>query len=234
MSVNVLLLVCNEEKTITSDVSNIYQKIINKLPGSELIISEDGSIDNTKKILLELEHKYKFKLNSKKKRKGYKQSFLDAVKLCTKEYIFFSDSGNKFDYEDFWKLYKFHNDYDLISGFRKQRSDSSFRKILTFYYNLSLRLYFKVKIKDSDSGFKLYKTAKLKKIIENKLLNEHLISSEIFLRFVFSGLKVKETNVKYFQRPGKSVSFSLIKIFKVIFIVLANFKKLKKDLNKSL
>lgn len=70
MSVNVLLLVCNEEKTITSDVSNIYQKIINKIPGSELIISEDGSIDNTKKILLELEHKYKFRLNSEKKKKG--------------------------------------------------------------------------------------------------------------------------------------------------------------------
>tara|TARA_E500000178_G_scaffold61382_1_gene58069 strand:+ start:177 stop:881 length:705 start_codon:yes stop_codon:yes gene_type:complete len=233
MSINIILLVCNEEKTITKDITDIHNKIISKISDCLLIISEDGSTDYTKEILTELKKKYNFTLITEKKRKGYKQSFIDAVKICTKKHIFFSDSGNKFDYDDFWKLYKHANEYDLVSGYRSQRLDSLFRRLLTFYYNLSLRLYFNVKLKDSDSGFKIYNTLKIKKILEIKLINEHLISSEIFLRFLFSNYKTTEVNVKYFQRPGKSVSFSFMKIFKVIFQVISNFKKLKNDLNKS-
>ena len=54
--VSVIINVFNEAGTIEPEIRAIYREIIFKLPGSELIVAEDGSTDGTKEIITRLKN----------------------------------------------------------------------------------------------------------------------------------------------------------------------------------
>lgn len=49
--VSVIINVFNEIDTIESEIREIHETIILKIPGSELIIAEDGSYDGTHELM---------------------------------------------------------------------------------------------------------------------------------------------------------------------------------------
>ena len=76
----------------------------------------------------------------------------------------------------------------------------------------------------------MYKTNTLKEIIKDGLTAENLVSSEIFLRFIFNKKKIKQVNVRYYaSKNRKSRGLPLLKIFKVIFETIFNYRLIKKQ-----
>ena len=75
---------------------------------------------------------------NKKKRLGYYKAFLKGIELSKGEIIFFSDTGNKYDYKKFIQLYKIFKEKnaDLISCYRVKRQDKILRQLLTFFYTI--------------------------------------------------------------------------------------------------
>ena len=61
---------------------------------------------------------YDYKYIGSDARKGVSQAMQDAFKVAKGEYIFFTDAGKKFEFDDFWKLYSEVKDNDLVSGLR--------------------------------------------------------------------------------------------------------------------
>ena len=57
MKVSIILLAHNEEKNIAYEIDSIKDKILNKLNEYEFIISEDGSTDKTREIILKKKRK---------------------------------------------------------------------------------------------------------------------------------------------------------------------------------
>lgn len=226
-AVSVIVNVYNEAATIESEILSIHSKIMSKLPGSELIIAEDGSTDGTKEIIAKYVRDYGVIHSTGLQRKGYAQALRDAMNIAKKEYIFFSDTGGKFDFDDFWKLYAFRDKYSLIIGVRSKRSDQPYRRFLTDCYNLMLRKYFHVDMRDADSGFRIYRKELIKKICKEEWVNTFLISSELTLRTLFSGGKIGYAAVSYKQRRGKSRALPAYEIFKALKSVLNNLPKLK-------
>ena len=145
--------------------------------------------------------------------------------------IFFTDSGNKFKLKDFWKLYKYRNKYDLLSGYRFKRQDQKYRMFLTTSFNIFLRIFTISKFYDIDSGFKIFDKKELKKILMTKKINSHFYMSEVCLKMIYSGSSYKEIYVQYFQRPTKSRALPILEIPAMIFSYVKNFSKLKKVLN---
>ena len=145
--------------------------------------------------------------------------------------IFFTDSGNKFKLKDFWKLYKYKNKYDLLSGYRFKRQDQKYRIFLTKSFNIFLRMFTISKFYDIDSGFKIFDKKKLKKILITKKVNSHFYMSEVCLKMIYAGSSYKEIYVRYFQRPTKSRALPILKIPGMIFSYVKNFLKLKTILN---
>jgi hypothetical protein len=166
-------------------------------------------------------------------RKGYAQAFRDAVALAKNPYVFFSDTGGKQDFADFWKLYQYCPQYGIVSGRRVGRKDQLYRRLMTATYNFLLRLYFHVRLRDADAGFRIYQAEVIRKIANEPWLNRHLISSELALRAIFSGYQVKEVPVLYRQRAGTSRGLPASKIPQVILGVLGNFAKLKRLLTSA-
>ena len=231
MNLSIIILVHNEEKSIKKQVEDIKEKIINKIKKTELIIFHDGSRDSTHKILLQLKKKLKFRYIFKKKRMGVHFALHKSLILSRGKKIFFTDSGNKFRLNDFWKLYKLKNKYDLLSGYRINREDQIYRILCTKFLNIFLRIFTISKFYDIDSGFKIFDKKKLNKILLTKKINNHFYMSEICLKMIYSGSSFKEVRVKYFQRPTKSRALPILKIPGMSISYIINFLKLKKILN---
>ena len=229
--VSVIINVFNEADTIENEIRDIYQTIINRIPSSELIVAEDGSTDGTSAIIKRLVTQLGVIHSTSIERKGYSKAFRDAIQLARNPWIFYSDTGGKNDFSDFWKLYQIRKEADLVIGNRSGRTDQLYRKMLTWVYNLLLNIYFGVHVKDADSGFRLYKTSLLKKIALQEWINKDLISSEIVIRMYRLGAKIKEVPIVYKQRKGISRGLPLKKIPKVVVRVLRNLPRLKKALD---
>ena len=228
--VSVIVNVFNEAKTIEQEIREIHAEIIQKLPGSELIVAEDGSTDGTKEIIGCLKRELGIIHSTSAERKGYAQAFRDAVALVRHPHVFFSDTGGKQNFADFWKLYSYRDQYGIVSGVRTGRRDQFYRRLMTWVYNFLLRLYFHVNLHDADAGFRIYQTPLIRKIANETWVNRHLISSELALRAIYSGCQVKEVPVLYRQRAGASRGLPPAKIPKVIVGVLKNFSRLKQVL----
>jgi glycosyltransferase involved in cell wall biosynthesis len=226
-SVSIIITVYNEADTIEDEILDIRSKILSKIPGSELIIAEDGSTDGTREIILKYVSDNEVIHSSGTQRKGYARALKDAIKIAQNPYVFFSDTGGKFDFDDFWKLYAIREKYSLIIGVRSNRSDKLYRRVLTASYNFVLRKYFNIYLEDSDSGFRVYKRELIKKIGNEEWVNTALIESELTLRAIFSGGQIGYAPVAYMQRSGISRGLPPQNIIKVILSVLRNFPKLK-------
>ncbi len=228
--VSVIINVYNEADTIEQEVREIHSEIVARLPGSELIVAEDGSTDGTKEILARLQAELGIIHSTSPERKGYARAFRDALALVRNPYVFFSDSGGKQDFREFWKLYEYRRQYGVVSGIRAGRSDQWYRRLMTWTYNFVLRKYFHVELRDADSGFRLYQTAVMRKIGNEPWINRYLVTSELALRAIYSGCQVKEVPVAYRQRRGTSRGLPPKKIPRVIVRVLCNFPRLRKEL----
>ena len=117
-----------------------------------------------------------------------------------------------------------------MSGIRADRSDQWYRRLMTWTYNFVLRKYFRVELRDADSGFRLYQAAVIRKIGNEPWINRHLVTSELALRAIYSGYQVKEVPVAYRPRAGASRGLPPKKIPRVIVRVLCNFPQLRKVL----
>ncbi len=228
--VTVIVNVYNEAETIEREIREIHAEIVSKLPGSQLIVAEDGSTDGTKEILQRLIGELGIIHSTSQQRKGYAKAFRDAVALAGNPYVFFSDTGGKQDFRDFWKLYEHCHQHGVVSGIRSGRKDQRYRRLLTWAYNLLLRSYFHVNLRDADAGFRIYRAEVIRKIAREPWVNKELITSELALRAIYSGFTVKEVPVVYRQRAGVSRGLPPKKIPQVIFGVLRNFSRLKRAL----
>jgi len=232
MKISIILLAHNEEKNIGYEIDNIRKNILEKLKNYEFIISEDGSVDKTKDIINEKKKLINLKHFTSEKRRGSKEAMLESFKIANGDYVFIADSGRKFNFNDFWKLYENIEKYDLVSGLRINRKDQIYRIILTKLFNLFLKLSLNSKFKDCDSGFKIYKNSILQKIIQNEVVNPNFISAELCLKIQYSGYSFIEIPVEYFQRDEVSKASPLYKIPILILNFLLNFFKFKTQLKK--
>jgi len=229
---SLIIPVYNEAKVIEKTVKQYYDFSL-KLKNSELIIAEDGSTDGTKKVLRKLKKTIPFKLVIGKERKGYNKAVIDALKLANHNYVLFSDGGGGHDPNDFLRMLKNINKYDIVSGYKKPRRDPLSRIIYSKVYNTYISLLFLHRFKDIDCGFKVYRKNVLDDILPQCKTLKECISTEIMLRSFSSGYKIKEIPVKHFKRDLEEVkTFTLKRLPKIVLSLLKTVFKLRIELLK--
>ena len=163
-SISVAMATFNGEKYIKEQIDSILVQLNNN---DELIISDDGSTDNTLKIIKGIKDK-RVKLISGPK-KGVKQNFANAISNCKGKYIFLSDQ------DDIWVNRKVEV---LLNAFEKDDCDcivhdcevfNSENNIIIypsfFHYRKSGSGYFKNIIKNTYIGCCMAFNSRVKRFV---------------------------------------------------------------------
>ncbi len=155
---NVVLPVHNEAESIAATLAEIHGELSPRVR-IEFVISEDGSVDDTREILSNLADTYPMQLITSPARKGYSLAVCDAFKRCTARWILFLDSDGQCLPSDYWALQDKRDagGFDVVMGRRVNRADSAFRRVMSGTFAAGYQLLFRVPVKDPSCPFLLMK-----------------------------------------------------------------------------
>lgn len=165
MKLSIVIPAYNEQDTIEDVILSIdnkypYSREINDL---EVIVVNDASTDKTLTILGALKAKMRYiKIVNNKKNSGHAYSVIKGLKEATGDYIIYMDADNQIRLDDF-SLEPY--DFDLISGYRVDRHDKPFRKIVSFILKMTILLRHGLWIKDANCPMKVFKRVVLQDLL---------------------------------------------------------------------
>lgn len=190
----------NEEDNIQNTVNQAIE-VLNKIANKwEMIVVNDGSRDNTGGVVNKLaKNNKRIRLISHRLNKGYGAAIKTGLNNCRYDLIAHMDSDGQFSFADIELLLEHIHHADLVLGFRKQRIDSYYRRILQKILWLADWFLFGLKVKDVDCGFKLFKKEVVDKI--GPLITESAITeTEFVVRAQKKGFIIKEVGLQHHPR----------------------------------
>lgn len=230
MSLSLIAYGFNEEENIHNFIKEAYKfcKLITK--NFEIIYLDDGSTDNTLKIIKELrkERKYKIKIFINPKNKGVGYNFRKILKLPKKNIIIHQTidwSYNIHKFLPYLDLIK-KNKFDIIHGVRdfniNKRSDNFYRGLISITNKFLIGIMYGNFTKDFQNVYVIKKSC-LKGI--RLFSKSSFVNPELLIEFLLKNLKIAEVKVdfkkrKYGKAKGAKLKFlisSVIDIFKLWF-----------------
>ena len=230
--VSLILLAHNEAATIAEEITSFHEKVVSRLPLCEFIVAEDGSSDGTRAVIESLQQSVRLRLVGGTARKGYSRAVADAIAEAREPFICLCDAGLKHDPEDFWHLYGARDTYDIVVGRKTGRRDQWYRRALTAGLNLFLRWYFRVPVRDADSGLRMYNRAVAEQIVAPGLTFTGFVSAEIAIRAIKAGFRYGEVSISYAAREGPSRGLPVRFIPRAIRRLLREARALRRELRR--
>jgi glycosyltransferase involved in cell wall biosynthesis len=205
VEISVLIPCLNEEKTISKCVEDAKNACHSINKTYEIIVIDNNSTDKSSqkarkagaKVILE-------------KRKGYGQSYLTGIKASKGKYIFTADGDGTYNLEDIIPFYKLceKENYDFVLGNRfanleKDTMPLAHRHIGNPMFTKIINKIIKANIKDSNSGLRMIRASKLKKL--NLVQTGMEFTSELLMEAHRNNFKIKEIPTTYRKRvaPAK-------------------------------
>jgi glycosyltransferase involved in cell wall biosynthesis len=221
----------NEEKNIEATVTKAKRVLPSVANKWEILIINDGSKDNTKKVAQKLAQSDKrIKLIDHPKNRGYGAAFKSGLYNAKYEWVAFTDADGQFDFGEITNFIKTQmtTNADLVIGYYKKRRVQFYRKVNTKLWEFVVFLFFGLKVKDIDCGFKFIN----KKVINDisKLESERgaFISSEFLIKAKKKGYKIVEIGVTHYPRvEGEGTGANLDVIIKSFIDLARLWKKLR-------
>jgi len=168
----------------------------------EVIIVDDGSVDKTGEIADRLagENPEHIRVFHHRPNKGYAAALKTGFASGRHQLLFYTDSDNQFDVREIKNLLPLIEDADIVSGFRIYRFDPLTRLVLSWCFNLIVRIIFRINIRDVDCAFKLYRREVFDVIeIESK---KFFVDAEVLAKARHHGFKLVEIGVRHYPRPA--------------------------------
>ena len=221
-SISFIVTAYNEEKYIEKTILNILNFVNNFKIDYEILIINDGSTDNTGKIIRKLAKKYKkIKIIEHKKNLGIGKTIADGIKNASKEYFTYIPGDNQFSFSSFEEYLKKIKNYDLIIGYIKNpKARKLHRRLGSSLFMFVIRLLFNLKKVKYTNGFNLIKTS----LVKNMELEStgHSISSEIIIKILkFRKLKYKINGFELISKhPEVTTAFKLKSIINAIYFTI--------------
>lgn len=211
--VSLVFPVRNESFIIEMTLRNYLSELQPRIPDFELVVTEDGSTDDTKGVLERLEKELSIRLFTSHESKGYQKALIDAVSLAEKEWVFIVDSDYQFAAIDFWRLEPLRDRYDVILGMKAPRKDPWYRVWLSWGYNFLLRFFFGVPYRDMDTGFRLIRRKALHELMP-EVHHMTTFTAEFVVRAHYAGYKIVEVPVPHYERKiGATTIYFISSLF---------------------
>ena len=190
--IGVVIPCYNEEKRLLSDE---FKTFISANLGYHLCFVNDGSTDDTLKVLNELCEGNENNMsvyNCEKnggKAEAVRQGMLHLASLDQFDYIGFLDADLSTDFIDFHKLVDTikGSEYKIVSGSRIDRmgaeiTKESARKIISMTINYIIRKTLGMEFRDTQCGAKVMTQEIIEKTFQKRFITRWLFDVEIFMR----------------------------------------------------
>jgi len=219
----------NEQDCIEKVVYNWTSFLKTKFPNDNttLIVINDGSKDNTKVLLDELDKKIDNLTVVHQKNGGHGNAVVNGYRKALEvgsEYVFQTDSDDQFVSEDFDKLWDKRSQSQFILGYRQVWHDAGVRLFITKFLRGTISAVYGTFIMDSNIPFRLIRGTFLQKLM-NQLPNPEPFAPNIFLAVMAkkSGQELFDIPITHKDRETGTVSIVKWNLWKVC---IRSFKEL--------
>ena len=194
--VSILVPVYNLEDKISYNINFLIDRVSSFLNNVEIIISGDGSVDNTQSVIRNFINNFDYSLHSNIKKiigiynkenngKGY--ALKRATEIANGEYIVFCDSDMEIDpiqIKTFFDIMKKEN-ADVVIGSKRHKDSkvnySNTRKVISFIYFLFVKIFFSLPIQDTQTGLKLFRREAIINIFPRVLVKAFAYDLEVLV-----------------------------------------------------
>lgn len=156
--ISVVIPAFNEEESVTE----LVQEIESSLTGTphEIIIIDDGSTDETWKRITELSSSFPLKGLKLSSNQGKAAALAAGFGESSGEYVVTMDSDLQDDPSEIPEMIRLmeEKNYDLVSGWKKNRKDPAGKTLPSKLFNLTVKLTTGVKLHDFNCGLKVYRS----------------------------------------------------------------------------
>lgn len=202
---SVIIPAYNEAKTIREILEKINSVGIDK----EIIVIDNGSFDETAKILRDIKYD-NLKIIHHTSNRGKGGAVLTGLSLAKGDYIIIQDADLEYDPQDYLKLMQAikEDNTDIVLGvrFKKGYRGLFIHKLGNRFLTGLINLFFNLKLNDCLTCYKLFR----RDIINMLNLQEQsfTIEIEIVAKSVKKGLRIVEVPISYNPRSyseGKKI-----------------------------
>lgn len=174
----------------------------------EVIVVDDASPDRAGAIADELALRHeRVRVIHHPVNLGYGAAVRSGLAASVFEYVCFTDGDDQYEVNDFRKLLKLRDRYDLIITFRYKKIYSSNRLFISWFYNKLLRFLFRTPFRDVSTGLRMVRRSILSDIeLEAR---SPFIGAELAIKAMLHGYRVGEVGIQTFPRTfgqGSSTS----------------------------
>jgi glycosyltransferase involved in cell wall biosynthesis len=198
----------NDAHTIESIVRTVADEMRKVTDDFEVLVVNDGSLDNTKAILDKLQTELPFlRVIHHEHNQGYGAALISGFTNASKDVIFYTDGDGQYDVRELHNLLaELKPGVDLVNGYKVKRADTWYRIWIGECYRHAMRMAFRLTIRDVDCDFRLFR----RHIFETISLESRsgVICVEMAKKFERAGFRMAETPVSHYPRlHGRSEFF---------------------------
>lgn len=225
MKIAILVPFYNESKNLIYFIKEWENYLKNKSIFNKKLIFifiDDGSSDNSSKIIKDQIKKLRYVV-VKKKNSGHGDTCKFGYDLIIKKYknykyILQIDSDNQCDPKYFSKIYNIARvqNNNFIFGYRYKRQDGYLRFLISRVMSFSVFLKKLIYVKDLNTPYRMMKTDELKKILIILKKNKDFNKIELFNCLLSLGIqknyKIKWINIKFRKRKYGNSKYNFLKM----------------------
>ena len=213
-TVSIVIPAFNEAGRIAETIRKIEAFVRRSPYLTEIIVVDDGSRDDTSEIVAQLQTKG-LRLIRNKENHGKGHTVRQGVRSASGKYVLFTDADLSAPIEELNKLLDVATSEgaDIVIGSRNldrrciEKHQSRLRELGGMFFNLMVRWFLGLSLRDTQCGFKLFHREKSRRIFEKQTTPGFGFDPELLFLAKRYGLKIRETPVRWSHAEGSKVKF---------------------------
>jgi glycosyltransferase involved in cell wall biosynthesis len=226
--ISIVIPVYNEQLALKETIEAVHESIKNISDQTEIIVVNDGSSDNTRDTLKDIQN---IKVINNAYNLGYGASLKKGIKLAKYNWILITDADGTYPIKDIPRLIKERDNYDMVVGARisKNVHVPAMRKPAKWILTKLAEFLTSKKIPDLNSGLRIFKKD-IAKEFWHLFPSRFSFTTTITLACLTNDYLVKFIPIDYYKRKGKSTVRPIndfMHFNKVIFKIVLYFNPLR-------
>ena len=213
-SISIIIPAFNEGANIKRVIGTVFSFLKDNFSAFEIVVVDDGSTDNTAAVLKAvISAGTPLTIVTNPVNKGKGRSVKRGVEEASKEYVLMSDADLSTPLKEVLKFFEYIDQgYDIVIGSRALPDSrlavrqGFLRSSMGKTFNFILQRVLFTGIKDTQCGFKLFKTAQARELFALQRVERFCFDAEVLFIAKRRGLRVKEAGVEWANRAESRVA----------------------------